>query len=152
MSSPFGAITLRVWPSTQFIYFCCQDEPPTTLNLTQDLSTKSSKVPKLDHNQVKRPYSSPNSPAGSPMSPSGATQSAPVSPTSPVLPYRHYLYEVKLYISCTPKSRSVEKLPKYRILFKDILTFLRIDYRDASLITMYFIVLEISIQKIRAIG
>ena len=34
---------------------------------------------------------------------------------------------------------------------KDILTFLGLDYRDASLITMYFVVLEISITKIRSI-
>ena len=38
-------------------------------------------------------------------------------------------------------SKYVEKLPKYRIMFKDILTFLGLDYRDASLITLYFVVL-----------
>ena len=31
--------------------------------------------------------------------------------------------------------------------FKEILTFLGLDYRDASLITMYFVVLGISIKK-----
>ena len=34
----------------------------------------------------------------------------------------------------------------------DIFTFLRLDYRDALLITLYFVVLEISIPKIRPIG
>ncbi len=32
-------------------------------------------------------------------------------------------------------------------MFKDILTFLGLDYRDASLITMFFVVLGISILK-----
>ena len=32
-------------------------------------------------------------------------------------------------------------------MFKDILTFLGVDYRDASPITMYFVVLVISIPK-----
>ncbi len=41
----------------------------------------------------------------------------------------------------------VEKLLKYRLMFKDILTFLGLDYRDASLITMFFVVLGISILK-----
>ena len=49
-------------------------------------------------------------------------------------------------------SISVEKLLKYRILFNDILTVLRFDYTDSSLITMYFVVLGISIPKIRPIG
>ena len=44
----------------------------------------------------------------------------------------------------------VEKLTKYRIMFKDILTFLGFDYRDSSLMTFYFIVLEISVSKIRS--
>ena len=39
------------------------------------------------------------------------------------------------------------KLLKYRILFKDILTFLILDYRDASLIILYLIVIGISNQK-----
>ena len=33
------------------------------------------------------------------------------------------------------------------LLFKDILTFLGLDYRDASLITLYLIELGISIKK-----
>ncbi len=37
-------------------------------------------------------------------------------------------------------------------MFKDILKFLGFDYRDASLITLYFVVLVISIPKIRSIG
>ena len=49
-------------------------------------------------------------------------------------------------------SKFVEKLRKYRILFKDILTFWGLDYRDASLITLYFVILGISIPKIRPIG
>ena len=49
-------------------------------------------------------------------------------------------------------SKFVEKLLKYRIMFKDILTFLEFDYRDASLITVYFVEIEISIPKIRPIG
>ena len=46
----------------------------------------------------------------------------------------------------------VEKLQKYRIMFKDILTFLGLDYRDALLITLYFVVVGISIPKIKTIG
>ena len=38
------------------------------------------------------------------------------------------------------------------LLFKDILTFLGLDYRDASLITIDVIEIGISIQKIRWIG
>ena len=45
-------------------------------------------------------------------------------------------------------SKFVENLLKYRIMFKDILTFLGFDYRDDSLITLYFVVLGISIPKI----
>ena len=37
-------------------------------------------------------------------------------------------------------------------MFKDIITFLVLDYRDASLITLYFVVVAITIQKIRSIG
>ena len=44
-------------------------------------------------------------------------------------------------------SKFVEKLSKYRIMFKDILTSLVLDYRDASLITLYFVVLGIIFQK-----
>ena len=47
-------------------------------------------------------------------------------------------------------SKFVEKLLKLnRIMFKDILTFLGLDYRDDSLITLYFVVLGNSIPKIR---
>ncbi len=35
-------------------------------------------------------------------------------------------------------------------MFKDILTFLGLDYREASLITLYFVVLGIGIPKIRS--
>ena len=34
-------------------------------------------------------------------------------------------------------------------MFMDILTFLGLDYRDATLILLYFVFLGISIQKIR---
>ena len=37
-------------------------------------------------------------------------------------------------------------------MFKDILIFLGLDYRDASLITLYFVGPGISIPKIRSIG
>ena len=46
----------------------------------------------------------------------------------------------------------VTKLLKFRILFKDILTFLGLDYRVALLIILYFVVPGISIPKIRPIG
>ena len=46
----------------------------------------------------------------------------------------------------------VAKFLKYRILFKDILTFLGLDYRDASLIILYLILIGISNPKIRPIG
>ena len=48
-------------------------------------------------------------------------------------------------------SKFVAKLLKYRIMFKDILTCLLLDYRDALLLTMYFdfVVLGISNPKIR---
>ena len=49
-------------------------------------------------------------------------------------------------------SKFVEKLLKYRILFyKDILTFLELDYCDASVITLYIVVLGISILKMKII-
>ena len=35
------------------------------------------------------------------------------------------------------KTKLYETLLKYRILFKDMLTFLSFDYRDASLMTFY---------------
>ncbi len=37
-------------------------------------------------------------------------------------------------------------------MFKDIHTFLGLEYRDVSLITFYFVTLVISIPKIRSIG
>ena len=48
-------------------------------------------------------------------------------------------------------NKFVEKKRKYSIMFKDILAFLTLNYRDASLITAYFIFLGI-IPKIRLIG
>ena len=45
------------------------------------------------------------------------------------------------------KSQFVTKLLKYRILFKDILTFLGLDFRDVSLITLYLVVIGIRVQK-----
>ena len=45
----------------------------------------------------------------------------------------------------------VEKLLKYRMIFKGILTFLGLDYRDALLTKLYFVVLGISIPKIKSI-
>ena len=41
-------------------------------------------------------------------------------------------------------SKFDAKLVNYMLLFKDILTFLGLDYRDASLITLYLNVLRIS--------
>ena len=46
-------------------------------------------------------------------------------------------------------SKGVAKHLKYRILFKAIPTILRLGYRDASLITLYLVVMGISIPKIR---
>ena len=43
----------------------------------------------------------------------------------------------------------VAKLIKYRILFKELLTFLELDFREASLLTLYFVVLKNSFPKIR---
>ena len=37
----------------------------------------------------------------------------------------------------------IVKLLKYRILFKDILTFLGLDYRNDSLIILYLVVIGI---------
>ena len=39
-----------------------------------------------------------------------------------------------------------------KLLFMDILTFLGLNYRVASVIILYFVVPGISIQKIRSIG
>ena len=41
------------------------------------------------------------------------------------------------------------KLRKYKILFKYILTFLALEYRDASLIIFYLAVLGINIPKMQ---
>ena len=41
-------------------------------------------------------------------------------------------------------SKFVGKLIKYMILFKDILTFLELDFRDASLNTLYLVVIGIN--------
>ena len=48
-------------------------------------------------------------------------------------------------------SKIDEKLLEYRIMFKDILTFLGLDYRDGLLKTLYIVVLGISIPIIRSI-
>ena len=45
-------------------------------------------------------------------------------------------------------SKFVEKLHKYKIMFKDIFIFLGLDYKDVLLIILYFAVLGISIAKI----
>ena len=42
------------------------------------------------------------------------------------------------------------KVFKYRILLKGILTFLGFDHRDVLLITLYLVVIGISIAKIRS--
>ena len=42
----------------------------------------------------------------------------------------------------------IAKVLKYRILFKDILTFLELAYWDASYITLYFVVIRIRILKL----
>ena len=44
-------------------------------------------------------------------------------------------------------SKFVAKLLLYGIPFKDILTFLGLDYRIASLITLYLVVIGISIPR-----
>ena len=46
-------------------------------------------------------------------------------------------------------SKFAAKILKYRILFMDILIFLRLDYGDALLITSYLVVIGISTPKIR---
>ena len=57
-----------------------------------------------------------------------------------------YKWRIKILI------KFVQKLFKYRIMFKNIFTFLGLDYRDALLKTLYFVVLVISIPKIKSIG
>ena len=49
---------------------------------------------------------------------------------------------------CLKKIISKFVANKYRKLFKDILTHLVLDYRDASLITVYLVVIGISVSKI----
>ena len=46
-------------------------------------------------------------------------------------------------------SKFGQKLLKYRIIFKDILTLLGLEYRDALPLTLYLIVPGIIISKIR---
>ena len=60
--------------------------------------------------------------------------------------------KAKLRNGMTNEHIFVAKLLKYRILFKDILMFLGLDYKDASLVILYLIVLGISNPKIRSIG
>ena len=58
----------------------------------------------------------------------------------------HKSEAMKLYKSQSKiVSKFVAKLIKYMILFKDILTIIGLDYRDASLITSYLVVIGISI-------
>ena len=45
------------------------------------------------------------------------------------------------------KSKFVEKLLTYRKMLKDIFTFLGLCHRDDSFITLYIVVLKISILK-----
>ena len=42
-------------------------------------------------------------------------------------------------------NKFLEKLRKFSIIYKDMLTYLGLDYRDASLLTLDFVVLGISI-------
>ena len=49
-------------------------------------------------------------------------------------------------------SKFVAKLHKYILLFQDILTFLGLDYRDASPITLYLVVIGNNTPKIRWLG
>ena len=49
-------------------------------------------------------------------------------------------------------STFVEKLLRYRIMFKEIHTFLGLEFRDVSLITLFFVIPGISIPNIRTIG
>jgi hypothetical protein len=46
-------------------------------------------------------------------------------------------------------SQFVSKLLKYLKLFKDIIIFLGLDYRDDLALTLYLVVIGISISKIR---
>ena len=49
-------------------------------------------------------------------------------------------------------NKFVAKLLKFRKLFKDILSSLGLDYRDALVIILYFAVLVISTPNFRPIG
>ena len=49
-------------------------------------------------------------------------------------------------------SKFVEKLQKYMILFKDILILEGLYYKDASLMTLYFFVLGITMKGLESIG
>ena len=49
-------------------------------------------------------------------------------------------------------SKFDEKLLTFKIMFKNNPTFLGLNYIDDSLITLYIVVLGISIPKIRSIG
>ena len=46
-------------------------------------------------------------------------------------------------------SKFVAKLREYMIQFKDILTFLGLDHKDVSLITLYLVVIGFSTPQIR---
>ena len=74
--------------------------------------------------------------------------------TDETLTLKEFEYTMYKYIHSFDKIRRKfdAKLLKYRVLFKDILTFAGFDYRDASLIIMYLIVIGISTSKIRSIG
>ena len=56
--------------------------------------------------------------------------------------------EATIFMICFDKiiRKFVAKLLKYRIMFKDTLTCLGLDYRDALLIILYLTVIEISIK------
>ena len=60
---------------------------------------------------------------------------------------------MKAEYKCRSPNKSVSKfianLVRYNILFKDVLTFLGLNYRDALLITVYLVVIGISIPKFR---
>ncbi len=55
---------------------------------------------------------------------------------------------IKLHCNFLKLNKFVAKLLEYRILFMDILTFLGLDYKEASVIPFYYVVLGITIPKI----
>ena len=59
---------------------------------------------------------------------------------------------LKIFGFQPPSAVCEEYSGEYRILFKGILTLLGLIYRDASLITLFFVARGISIPKIRRIG